>query len=160
MDMTTILGAALLSLLPISELRGAIPFAVLRGMDLLPAALLCVAVNALVPILAFVFLSTIHRLFYRISWYKVFFDSFVEKARAKVHRQVEKYGYWGLLVFVAVPLPVTGAWTGALGAWVLGMDRKKAALAIAAGVVVAGVAVSLLVGALGAGARSIFFKTL
>lgn len=160
MNPTTLLFSALLALFPISELRGAIPFAVLRGMDIIQAALICTAINALVPLLAFLFLSTVHKLLYRLAWYRGFFDRFVEKTRLKVHRQVEKYGYWGLLIFVAIPLPVTGAWTGTLGAWILGMDRKKASLAIVGGVIVAGIVVTILVALLGAGARSIFFKTL
>jgi uncharacterized membrane protein len=160
MDTTTILATTFLSLLPISELRGAIPFAVVRGMDLLPAALLCTAINATVPIFAFIFLSTIHRFLYRLGWYRRFFDRFVEKARSRVHRKVEKFGYWGLLFFVAIPLPVTGAWTGALGAWILGMERKRAVVAIVGGVLVAGIIVTVLVGLLGAGTKNIFFKTI
>jgi len=158
MNTTTLLLTALLAMLPISELRGAIPFAVIRGVSILPAALISVALNALVPLLAFLFLSTFHKLFYRLGWYKRFFDRFVEKTRVKVHARVEKYGYWGLLVFVAIPFPATGAWTGALGAWILGMDKKKASLAIVGGVIVAGIVVTLLVAFLGAGAKSIFFK--
>jgi uncharacterized membrane protein len=158
MSLTTLLWTALLALLPISELRGAIPYAVLRGVDVLTAGLLGTAINALVPLLAYLFLSTVHKLLYRTARYRKFFDRFVEKARAKVHAQVEKYGYWGLMVFVAIPLPMTGAWTGTLGAWVLGMEWKKASLAIIAGVAIAGVVVSLLVAGLGAGANTIFFK--
>lgn len=158
MDLTTLLAATFLSLLPISELRGAIPFAVVRGMDLLQSALWCTLINATVPLIAFVFLSTLHRLFYSIPMYKKFFDTFVEKTRSKVKPKVERYGYLGLMFFVAIPLPITGAWTGALGAWVLGMDKKKASIAIICGVIVAGIIVSLLVALLGAGARTIFFK--
>jgi len=158
MQITTLLISAGLAILPISELRGAIPYAVLRGMDILPAALFATAANAFVPILAFLFLSTFHKFLYTLAWYKKFFDRFVEKARIKVHASVEKYGYLGLLLFVAIPLPITGAWTGALGAWVLGMDKKKAGLAIVGGVVVAGIIVTLLVALLGAGANTIFFK--
>ena len=158
MNLTTILFSTLLALLPISELRGAIPFAVLRGMDLVPAALICTAINALVPFLAFLFLSTVHRFLYKYKWYKKIFDHFVAKARIKVHTSVEKYGYLGLLIFVAIPLPMTGAWTGALGAWILGMDKKKASLAIMGGVLTAGIIVTILVAALGAGANTIFFK--
>ncbi|TXT45659.1 MAG: hypothetical protein FD137_1373 [Spirochaetes bacterium] len=113
----------------------------------------------MVPILAFVFLSTFHRFLYRFAWYKKFFDRFVEKTRRKVHKQVEKFGYWGLLFFVAIPFPVTGAWTGALGAWILGMEKKKAILAIAGGVIVAGIIVTVLVGLWGTGTKNIFFKT-
>ena len=71
---------------------------------------------------------------------------------------VERYGYLGIMLFVAIPLPITGAWTGTLGAWILGMDRRKSILAVAAGVVIAGVIVSLVVG-LGIGALSIFTKS-
>jgi uncharacterized membrane protein len=158
MNLTTLLWTAFLALLPISELRGAIPYAVLRGTDLLAAALIGTAFNALVPLLAYLFLSTFHKLLYKAGWYRKFFDRFVEKARKKVHAQVEKYGYWGLMVFVAIPLPMTGAWTGTLGAWVLGMEWKKACLAIVAGVIVAGLAVSILVAVLGPAANTVFFK--
>lgn len=157
MNPSTLAWAALLSLTPISELRGGIPFAVARGADILPAALWCVAWNALAAPLALLFLGTVHKLLYRWGRYASFFDRFIERARAKVHPKVERFGYWGLLVFVAIPLPVTGAWTGALGAWVLGMERKRAVLAIAAGVLVAGIIVSLVVG-LGIEAFSFFIK--
>ena len=153
----TLVIAALLSLLPVSELRGAIPFAVASGMPLLLAAAWCVAWNALAGPLAYLFLSTVHRFLYRWRAYASFFDRFVERARAKVHASVEKYGYWGLMVFVAIPLPLTGAWTGALGAWVLGMERRKSMLSVALGVLVAGIVVTAVVG-LGIGALSLFVK--
>lgn len=160
MNCGTILQTILLAILPISELRGAIPYAVIRGGSLLEAAIIGTAANALVPFLAYLFLMTVHRLLYRIRGYASFFDRRVEKARDKVRAKVDKYGYLGLLVFVAVPLPMTGAWTGTLGAWILGMDRKKAIPAILGGVVVAGLLVSLLVALLGAGARTVFFKAM
>src|SRR5512145_402857 len=110
--------AAFLSLTPISELRGGIPFAVANGMALLPAALWCVAWNALAGPIAYVFLQTVHKLLYKWKAYASFFDRFVERARARVKPSVDKYGYWGLAVFVGIPLPFTGAWTGVLGAWI------------------------------------------
>ena len=57
--------------------------------------------------------------------------------------QIQKYGYWGLFLFVAIPLPGTGAWTGALIASLLELDTKKAFLTIAAGVFTAGIIVSI-----------------
>ena len=157
MDPITAIITVGLSFLPISELRGAIPFAVARGVPLMEAALIAVACNALVGPVAFVFLETFHKLFYKWPAYAGFFDRFVEKARAKVHAKVEKYGYLGIMLFVAIPLPVTGAWTGTLGGWILGMSKKKTMLAVAAGVVIAGLIVSLVVG-LGVEALSIFVK--
>ncbi len=149
--------AAFLSLTPISELRGGIPYAVANGMPLLSAALWCLAWNALAGPIAYVFLQTVHKLLYRWGWYASFFDRFVERARAKVKPSVDKYGYWGLAIFVGIPLPLTGAWTGALGAWILGMERKKSMLAVAAGVLMAAVIVTLVVG-LGVGALSFLLK--
>ncbi len=150
----------LFSILPISELRGAIPYAVYNGFSIPVAALISIAANVCVPLIAFLFLESLHKLFYKIKPYKKFFDRFVEKAQKRVHEKVEKYGYWGLLLFVAVPLPVTGAWTGALGAWVLGLSYKKAFFAIAGGVVLAGIIVSVLVALWGVGTQTIFFKTM
>ncbi len=150
----------LFSILPISELRGAIPYAVSQGFSIPSAAVVSILANITVPLIAFLFLESLHKLFYRIPVYKRFFDRFVEKSRAKVHAKVEKYGYWGLMIFVAIPLPVTGAWTGALGAWVLGLSYKKSFFAIAGGVILAGLIVSILVALWGAGTRTIFFKTM
>jgi uncharacterized membrane protein len=85
------------------------------------------------------------------------FDRIVGRARRKVHRAVERWGYWGLTVFVCIPLPFTGAWTGVLGAWVLGMEWRRALLAVTAGVLIAGGIVTL-VAFFGIRAFSIFLK--
>lgn len=157
MELDKLLWTALLSLLPISELRGAIPFAVANGMPLGAAFAFCVTCNAMAGPLAFLFLDSIHKLLYRWGAYHRFFDRFVERARAKVHASVAKYGYWGLMVFVAIPFPLTGAWTGVLGGWILGIERKKTIIAVAAGVLIAGIIVSAVVG-LGVGALSFLIK--
>jgi uncharacterized membrane protein len=151
MDISVIFWTVLLALVPISELRGAIPYALYHGMGMVPAFLLCVTVNSLVSPLLLVFISTLHKLLSRWPWYTRAFDRFVERARRKVHEPVEKYGYWGLAVFVAIPLPLTGA-------WVLGMNPRKSFLAITAGVVVAGIVVTA-VAFFGIKALSFLIKT-
>lgn len=153
----TLLLTALLSLLPISELRGAIPFAYFNDIPLIYAFTLSVLVNMMAGPLAMVFLSTLHKWFYHIELYKNFFDKTVAKARAKIEKNVKKYGYLGLMIFVSIPLPVTGAWTGSLGAWVLGLDKKKSCLFVALGVLIAGIVVSLILMS-GVGISSIFIK--
>lgn len=145
MTLNNFLVFTALALLPISELRGAIPYGLATGGDLVWIAPLAVGINALVPLLAFVFLDTVHKLLLKWKWYEKLFTTISTKALGKIHEKVEKYGYAGLLVFVAIPLPVTGAWTGALGAWLLGMNRKKSSVMIAIGVTVAGIIVSLVV---------------
>ena len=79
---------------------------------------------------------------------------FENKTIAKSDK-IQKYGYWGLFIFVAIPLPGTGAWTGALAATLLELDIKKAFITIAAGVFTAGIIMSILsfglLGAIGIG---------
>jgi uncharacterized membrane protein len=141
---STLLVSLLLCLLPIAELRGGLPYALAGGVPPLAAYLLCVAANALVGPLVFLFLSSLHRLLDRWPAYHRFFVRLVDRSRRRIHSAVERYGYWGLMIFVAIPLPLTGAYTGALGAWVLGMRRWKSVLFITLGVALAGLIVSLV----------------
>lgn len=157
MNSTAIFGTLLLSITPIFELRGAIPFGVATGLPLLTAAVLSFLGNALVSPLAFIFLESFHKILYRWSFYAKIFDRFVEKARHKIHAKVERFGYWGIMLFIAIPLPVTGAWTGTLGAWILGMSRRKTMLVSAIGVLISCIIVSLVVG-LGISSLSLFIK--
>jgi uncharacterized membrane protein len=137
-----IFWTSFLSFLPISELRGAIPFAVANGVPWYIAYPYAASLNALVAPVCWIFLSTLHRLFLKMAWYEGFFNRFVERSREKLRRGVEKWGWIGIAVFVAVPLPITGAWTGTLGAWVLGISKRRTMLAVVLGVFCAGAIVS------------------
>ena len=140
--MNPLLQSIILSMLPIAELRGGIPLAIYNRIHPLLAFAVCVAANMIIVPIVYIFLDYLHHHFLTWKWYKKVFDHFLERARKKTHPYVEKYGYWGLAVFVAVPLPMTGAYTGTLAAWFFGMEKKKAFLAIAAGVVIAGIIVT------------------
>ena len=146
---------ALLSILPISELRGAIPYGYLNGIPLYQCFIISVLVNAMAPLLGYFFFSTLHKVLDKWQTYHRFFERTIARSRAKVGPQVEKYGLIGLAIFVGVPLPMTGAWTGTIGSWVLGLDKKKSALSIQAGVLIAGIVVTLVVYT-GAGIGSLF----
>lgn len=146
-----------LSFLPVSELRGAIPFAIANGVPWYAAYPAAAFFNALVAPACWIFLSTLHKLFLKMTWYKNFFDRFVERARIKLREKVERWGWMGIAVFVAIPLPITGAWTGTLGAWVLGLSRRKTMLAVIAGVIAAGAIVTAVV-LLGIQALDLFIK--
>jgi uncharacterized membrane protein len=80
-----------------------------------------------------------------MNWYQKFFDHFVERARIKLHAKVERWGWLGIALFVAIPLPITGAWTGTLGAWVLGLGKRKTFAAVILGVIIAGAIVTAVV---------------
>ncbi len=146
---------ALLSILPISELRGAIPYGYLNHIPMWQCFIISVLVNAMAPLLGYFFFNTLHKVLDKWKAYHNFFEKTIARSRAKVGPQVEKYGLIGLMLFVAVPLPMTGAWTGTIGSWVLGLDKKKSALCIQAGVLIAGIVVALVVYT-GAGIGSLF----
>ncbi|MCL2069384.1 MAG: small multi-drug export protein [Treponema sp.] len=148
-----------LSFLPISELRGAIPFAIANGVPWYTAFAVAVLCNALVAPACWIFLSTLHKLFLKMPWYRNLFERFVERARRKLHDRVERWGWLGIALFVAIPLPVTGAWTGTLGAWVLGISKRKTMMAVIIGVVCSGIIVTSVV-LLGAQAFNLFLKEL
>lgn len=158
MDIQTIIGTIILGLAPISELRGAIPFAYLRGYPLWESVLLGAGANLLVSPLVYIFLHHVHSFFYgKWHFYTKIFDATVARARRKLGHNVERFGMWGIMLFVGIPLPVTGAWTGTLGAWVLGLDKRHSMLAVSAGVVMSATIVSLLL-VLGTGVGTIFVK--
>ena len=153
----TYLLTLLLGISPISELRGAIPYAYFNDVPLWLSFVLGVLSNATVPFFGFLFLNSIHKVLDRWHIYHSFFEKTVERARRNVGEKVSKYGLLGLMLFVAIPLPITGAWTGTLGAWVLGLDRKKSILFILLGVLIAGIIVTTVVYT-GAGIASLFTK--
>lgn len=156
--MNPYLQSFLLSLLPISELRGGIPLAYANDIPIGIAYVLCVFSNMLVIPLLYIFLNTLHKLFYKVKPYRLLFDKYVQRTRARAERQVGKYGYWGVMLFVAIPLPITGAYTGTLAAWLLKLKFKKAFWYLALGVVIAGIVVTIAT-LTGAGILRIFIKS-
>lgn len=158
MNIPDILMTIFLGLAPISELRGALPYAYFNGLSLPLAAALAVSANLLVYPLLSLFLTFFHDFFYsRFDFYTVLFDRSVISTRKKIEHKIARYGYIGLTLFVAIPLPITGAYTGTLGSWLFGMNRRKAFLAVSLGVFLSATIVSLILLA-GEGTYSIFIK--
>ena len=139
------LKAIILSMLPISELRGGIPFALESGMSFVNAFILCTLANILVIPIFFLFLNTLHSKFLKIKTYNYFFNKWVKKTRKKIeHRIGTKWELPTLFLFTAIPFPLTGAYTATLAAWLFNINRIKAMLTIALGVFVAALIVSSL----------------
>lgn len=131
----------LITLLPWIELRGAIPIGILfLGLNPLLVFILSVTVNILIFFPIFLGLN----LFYSHVQRYGFVRRTVGNVRKRCSEKVEKYSFWGLAAFVAVPLPLTGAWTGTLIAWLFNLERKRAFMAVALGVLIAGVIITLL----------------
>jgi uncharacterized membrane protein len=156
--MNAIIQAIVWSILPISELRGGIPIAIANGISPLFAFLICVIANILVIPIVFFFLDHIHSFFMKIKIYESLFNKYIEKKRGKLEKYIgTKWEFVVLMLFVGIPLPITGAYTGTLLAWFFNVDRKEAYKALSLGVVVAGVVVSLVV-YLGIAAFGLFIK--
>ena len=141
------------SMVPVIELRGAIPIA--TGMGLSPFVAIPIAmVGNLVPIpFIILFIKKIFAWMRRVS---PKLNKVVDKMEAKAEKnkaKVLRYAFWGLVLFVAIPLPGTGAWTGALVAAMIDMPLKKAFPCIALGVIIAGIIISFV----SYGAAAIFF---
>lgn len=132
-----------ISLLPILELRGGLLAASLLGLDPLPSYIITMVGN-LLPIPFILWFITKILDWMRNSKHFSKIANWLDKKVEKHKSSIEKYGFWGLVLFVGIPLPGTGAWTGSLIASVLEMDRKKSFLAILIGVIMASIIMMLL----------------
>lgn len=134
----------LVSMIPVVELRGGIPFGVAAGLPVW-AAYLAAVIGNLLPVPFIV--VYIRRVFLFMRKHMPRLNSLVDRMEEKAHLKsasVLKYQYLGLAIFVAIPLPGTGAWTGALVAAFLDMRLKNAMPSIAGGVLSAGLIISIV----------------
>ena len=140
-----------IAMLPIIELRGAIPYALGMGMAWPQAYLFAVAGN-LVPIIPLLlFLGPVSNALQRLPGFGRFFDWVFARTRRR-SGIIQRYGPIGLALFVAIPLPITGGWTGAAAAYLFGFPFRRSFPSITLGVFVAGVVVTLAVkGVIGMG---------
>ena len=143
----------LVAALPIFELRLAIPLGVMKfGLPLSEVYFLSLLGN-LIPVLPLLIFFKFF--FHRLENIKIlgkFFKWWFSKVERK-SKIVQRWGFWGLVIFVSIPLPVTGAWTGAVAATLFEVKIKKAFLAIAIGVAIAGI----IVGSIVSGLESFYF---
>lgn len=133
--------------LPIGELRVAIPIAVAVYKMSVWSAFLWALIGNLIPIIFII--SGLDLLINKFAVHKIyflnrFFTWLFARTRRKHSGKIDKWKSLALIIFVAIPLPGTGAWTGALIAFVFGIPLKRAFPAIAAGVLIAGILVSLI----------------
>lgn len=140
----------LISMVPVIELRGAIPFGVAAGLSV-PTAFVLSVIGNLLPIPILVVFT--RKVFEWLRTKSIKLDNLVRKLEAKADKNKEvvlKYEFWGLMILVAIPLPGTGAWTGALVAAMMDMRLKRAMPAIIVGVIVAGIIVTAITYGVGA----------
>ena len=142
------LAVFLISMVPLVELRLAVPFAVSMGIDYIPALIICVVGNVLpVPFIYF-FARKVLNWGANKKYIGKFFRFCLEKGEKAGEKLVKAAGRGGLfialLLFVGIPLPGTGAWTGALGASFLKMGFRSTVLSVSLGVVLAGIIMAVV----------------
>lgn len=151
--------AFFISMVPLIELRAAVPYAIAIGLPVIPAYIVCILGNMFPVPIIFLFARKV------LEWGKdkkyigKFFTFCLEKGHKGGEKLKEKAGkglFWALLVFVGIPLPGTGAWTGTLAASILDMDFKSSVLAVLLGVVLAGIIMGLASAGLLGGLSVIF----
>ncbi len=146
------LSVFLISMVPLIELRGAIPIALGMDLPVIPAILVCVLGNMLPVPIIYLFARKFLLWGSKQRYIGKFCNFFVVKGERAGRKLTEKTGRWGtflgLMIFVGIPLPGTGAWTGTLAASFLDIGPKTTALSVCLGVILAGV-IMAVVSALG-----------
>ena len=150
MDIQILIGL-FLTMLPTIELRGGLPviieYTVRHGISIWPYFLIVLILNILIILLVFMFFDFLHGIFMHMKWYRFFIGRVLKRVQNKADKikgKMDRWGYFALMFFVSIPLPITGVWTGSMIAWIMGLDRLKSFIAISAGVIIAGLIVLLL----------------
>lgn len=141
-----IVQTLIVAMFPIGELRVALPLALTKFELSLPVAFLVSVVGNMIPVVIVVyFLEPVSNFLIKHSkFFKWFFEWLFHRTRKKHSKRFETLEEIALVTFVAIPLPATGAWTGALAAFLFGIPPKKSIPLIGLGVVIAGVIVTIL----------------
>lgn len=127
----------LISLSPAGEGRVGIPYGVLNDLPIPLSYIVGLSANLLVFPLFYKAIALMNEFLWKYRPYKKIAIFLSKKAKRTTKKSIHKYGAWGLMVFVMIPLPVTGAYIGTIAAYILGMDYKKSLLATSAGVTIA-----------------------
>ena len=131
-----LLNTFLISISPLGEARAGIPYGAVKGSPIIWVFLVGWIANLLVFPLFYSGISLSNKYLWKNRTYKKIAIYLSQRAKYKTKKNINKYGALGLMVFVMIPLPITGAYIGTLAAYVLGMSYKKAFYAVSAGVTI------------------------
>jgi uncharacterized membrane protein len=139
------LSTIAIAMLPIVELRGALPAAVkVFGLSWGLSFVLSIIGNLIPVPFLLRFFPAVEKFLRRWKPFELFFNWLFKRTRKKGEKKVKLWGEMGLILFVAIPLPVTGAWTGTLVSYLLDLNRFKSFIAITIGVLIAGLIVTVI----------------
>lgn len=132
----------LISISPLGEARVGIPYGVIRDIPVVYAFLIGWIANLFVYPLFHYILDFSNKNLWRSKLYKKFAVFLSRRAKKNTGKNIQKYGVWGLMVFVMIPLPVTGSYVGTLASYILGMDYKKSFIAVNVGVTISSIIIA------------------
>ena len=136
----------LLTFFPALELRASIPYGIAKtGIDWWWVVALAVVTNIVLGPIVYVLLDKFLHVMLRIGWFNRLWERFVLPKQKKIHAKVEKYGIWGLSIFIGIPLPGSGVYSGAIGAYLLGFSFKEFFVSTVLGVLIAAAVVTAIV---------------
>lgn len=135
----------LISMLPFIELRGSLPIGLgIYNLPLWQVFPIAIIGNIFPVPFILMFFSYVEIFLRKYPKFNRFLTALFDRTRRRANSKIEKYETLGLIVFVAIPLPFTGAWTGALIAYIFGLKKSHALISISAGVIIAGLIVTAI----------------
>ena len=138
-----ILFTFLISFSPFGEARAGIPYGELVGLPILLVFTIGLTANLLVFPVFYKVIELANKHLWKNPLYKRTAIYLSSRARMKTKTIIKKYGVWGLMVFVMIPLPVTGAYIGTIAAYIFGISYKKSLIAISSGITISSTIVAL-----------------
>lgn len=143
--LSQIIQLILITLLPFLELRASIPYGVLRtDMHFVVVFLICVIVNIILGIIIYFFLDKIIKILTKIKIVERLWNKYVERTQKRIYKAVDKYGELGVAIFIGIPLPGSGVYSGAVASYLIGLNFKKFIIAEIIGVLIAGILVTVI----------------
>ena len=140
--MNNIIQLILVTFIPGLELRASIPYGItVLGIPWIKVVIITFITNILLGPIVYILLNNFVHIVIKINFFNKIYEKFVIRTQHKIENKVEKYGELGLALFIGVPLPGSGVYTGALAAFILGLNFKKFLIATVIGVFIAGILV-------------------
>ena len=138
-----VLFTFLISISPFGEARAGIPYGELNGLPIMLVFIVGLVANLLVFPIFYKVIELANKYLWKNPLYKRMAIYLSSRARTKTKTIIKKYGVWGLMIFVMIPLPVTGAYIGTIAAYIFGISYRKSLIAISSGITISSTMVAL-----------------
>lgn len=132
-----------ITLVPALELRASIPLGIGLGVPWLLVFFIAVITNVILGPIVFMLIGRFIHLFEKNRKFKKYYNKVIERTQRKINKYTDKYGEWAIAAFIAIPLPGSGSYSGALAAYLIGLDFKRFVISNLIGVTIAGILVTL-----------------